>query len=528
MRPPFWQRLRQTAARLTGRPTTAGTPPRRRPEVVRLEDRLTPAGAFAAVWQPDGKLLLVTATGGGNPDIAVARYDASGAPDTSFNGSGSAVVAFDLGGSNADQPRAVVVQPDGKVLVAGTAATASGTDFALARLNPDGSPDASFNGTGKKTLAFDLGGTRDDAANAVALLPDGRIVVAGTAATVVGGTDVVVARLKADGATDTSFGGAGFKTVAFDVGGSKDDDARALVVQPDGKVLVAGAAATASGTDFALARLNPDGSPDASFNGTGKKTLAFDLGGTRDDAANALALQPDGRILAAGVAATAAGTDFALARLKPDGTLDASFNGSGLRTVAVDAGGSKDDAANALALQPDGRILAAGVAATAAGTDFALARLNPDGSPDTSFNGSGFETVHFNLVPSPIKNEARALAPQADGKILVAGTFDSNPAVARLNGDGSLDTLLIRSVVYGVSPPDPPPPQQELSGAPPPPGPDVRPIPPHGKHRRRKHRPTRHHRRAAARKRAPASVARQAPSGPAVTLPAARTASADG
>ena len=146
----------------------------------------------------------------------------------------------------------------------------------------------------------------------------------------------------------------------------------------------------ASGTrDFALARYNPDGTLDATFNATGKVLTDFS-GEGGGDGAHALAIQADGKIVVAGFSFSSSDptfTDFALARYNPDGTLDATFNATG--TVLTDFR-TQDDAATGLAIQSDGKIVAAGTSDTPeTSDDFALARYNPDGTLDATFNATG-------------------------------------------------------------------------------------------------------------------------------------------
>jgi uncharacterized delta-60 repeat protein len=221
----------------------------------------------------------------------------------------------------------------------------------------------------------------------------------------------------ASGDLDPSFGGDGLVTTGFS---GVSDYAQDLVLQPDGKIIAAGP----GGTDFALARYNADGSLDTSFGGDGKVTT--DFGGS--DFAAALALQPDGRIIAAG---TGNGTDFALARYNADGSLDSGFGG-GDGVVTSDLGSS--DAIWAITLRSDGRIVAAGEN----NGNFALARYNADGSLDSDFGeGDGIALNDLGGYDVVV-----GLTRQLDSKILAAGIGGGTDdfVVARYNADGSLDT----------------------------------------------------------------------------------------
>ncbi|MGD2205983.1 MAG: hypothetical protein PVH17_04310, partial [Anaerolineae bacterium] len=260
---------------------------------------------------PDGKLVAAGSAGRSyyEDDFALARYNADGSLDTSFDGDGK--VTTDFGGG--DVGSALVLQPDGKLVAAGE----SRDNFALARYNADGSLDTSFDGDGKVTT--DFGGI--DEVMAIVLQPDGKLVVAGFSgsdSTSDRNYDFALARYNADGSLDSSFDGDGKVTTDF---GADSDLGRALVLQPDGKLVVAGE----SRNNFALARYNADGSLDSSFDGDGKVTTDFGGG----DRGRALVLQPDGKLVVAGVSRN----NFALARYNADGSLDPSFDGDGKATI---------------------------------------------------------------------------------------------------------------------------------------------------------------------------------------------------
>jgi len=361
--------------------------------------------ATAVAVQPDGKIVLA-GTGTANVDFVITRLNPDGSFDTSFDGDGT--VGIDFGG--ADYAHAVALAPDGRIVVAG--GTSVNFAMAVARLNTDGSLDASFDpggadGPGKRTF-----GGED--ANAVLVAPDGQIVLAGSGGPNI---DFEVVRLNPDGSFDTSFDGDGTLGIDF---GSKDHG-RAAALQPDGKVVVAGQ--TLDNLGVAVARSNPDGSLDDTFDGTGKKTFGY--GGS--DSAKAVALQPDGRIVVAGYAG--ANTAFAVTRLNPDGSFDTSFDGDG--TAGIDFGG--DDGAYAVTLAPNGKIVVAGVGMGGVGTGaFGVARVQPGGAPDTTFSFDGKTTVDYGGL-----DYANAVALAPDGTIVVAGRTSVNRdiAVARLQGE---------------------------------------------------------------------------------------------
>ena len=278
-----------------------------------------------------------------------------------------------------------------------------------------GDLDLSFGTDGKVTTGF---GGRNKAF-AVAVQTDDKIVVVGTATSF---HDFTVVRYNPDGSLDSSFDGDGIVTTDF---GARDDSV-AVAIQSDGKIVVAGSTAPGQGhRQFALTRYHTDGSLDTSFDGDGK--LTTDFGASTE--AFALAIQTDGRILAAGRTSTPSVESFALARYNPDGSLDTGFDGDG--TLMTDFGGI--DMATGVAIQADGKIIAVGAGGPS--NDFALARYNPDGSLDTSFDGDGRQTTDFGGF-----DRAADVAIQADGKIVAVGVPGSGSfALARYNPDGSLD-----------------------------------------------------------------------------------------
>jgi uncharacterized delta-60 repeat protein len=357
--------------------------------------------AGAVALQADGKIVVAGYIGGADFDFALARYNADGSLDTSFDTDGKLTTHF---GSGDDQAVAVAVQTDGKIVAAGRAFTGGRLDFALARYNTDGSLDTTFDTDGKVTTQF---GPSSAAAWAVVVQPNGKIVAVGEGP--VGSTfDFALARYNADGSLDTTFDSDGKVTTAFDSG---NDQAFAVALQPDGKIVAAGVAQVAGSSDFALARYHTDGSLDTTFDTDGKVATAF---GSVDQA-TAVAVQPDGKIVAAGVAVLgSAFNEFALARYNTDGALDLTFDADGKVTTGFD---SQSDTALAVILQPDGKIVAVGFANS---LNFALARYNADGALDPTFDSDGRVTTDFGSGV----DSASAAVRQPDGKIVAAGVAE--------------------------------------------------------------------------------------------------------
>jgi uncharacterized delta-60 repeat protein len=365
--------------------------------------------AGALVVQPDGRAI---AAGGVQLNLAqsfmgAARYLPSGALDPSFDGDGMVTVEF-IPESVLGVGR-LLLQPDGRIILVGSA-TQSPTvlNYALARLNADGSLDGSF-GTGGKVLTPLTSGI---AAGADGVLqPDGRIVVLGTT----GSLSVPVlalARYNPDGTLDGTFGVAGQVSLPLPVpfrGG-------ALALQSDGKVLVAGfTGGSVAPADIGLVRLLPGGAPDPTFDGDG--FVQSDFGAL--EFASSVAVLGDGRIVVAGHRGTPPPmptADLALVRYLPNGAIDTTFGTAGLATA--DAGGA--EFGQELLVQPDGKLLLAG---TLFGTptsddDFLLARFQADGAPDTTFGTAGFLSTDFGGMTSDLLFAAALAGPD---RILAAG-----------------------------------------------------------------------------------------------------------
>jgi uncharacterized delta-60 repeat protein len=371
------------------------------------------SGSFAYVTavaiQADGKIVVAgESNASGSRDFALARYLPNGTLDTTFGGDGTVLTGF--GSSCCEGAGALVLQPDSKIVVAGSSySTASNYDFALARYLPNGTLDTTFGGDGM--VLTDFGSGREDIASALALQPDGKLVVAGWS-TVSGSFDFALARYLPNGTPDPSFDGDGM--VLTDFGSGSWDKATALALQPDGKIVVAGHSIAGVSYDFALARYLPNGTLDPSFGGDG--TVTTDFGSGSSDGAAALVLQPDGKIVVAGSSSDSDGGAFALARYRPNGTLDPSFSGDG--RVLTDFGGSEDGAAT-LALQPNSKIVVAGFSNASGTNDFAVARYLPNGTLDATFSGDGKVRTDFGGGSYEV---AYALAIQPrDGRLVVAG-----------------------------------------------------------------------------------------------------------
>jgi uncharacterized delta-60 repeat protein len=373
--------------------------------------------ANAVAVQSDGKLVVIGETYKNNDytgeDFVVTRYNADGTLDTTFGRGGK--VRTDFPGLAA-VPSSVVIQADGKILVAGGAFplfTFLG-NFELVRYNPNGSLDRSFGTGGIVTTTFPEGSYASD----VAVQSDGKIIAAGTLfVNFIPGessdTDFALARYNADGTPDASFGNGGQVSTDFN---GLEDDAFSVLIQPDGKIVAVGSANNpASFYDFAAVRYLSNGTIDTTFGVAGK--VQTDFGDQNFDRARSAALQPDGRIVAAGFAISQNGgvQNFAVARYTSNGILDTTFSGDG--KTQIDFGNCCQSATKVL-LQSDGKIVVVGGSnGESSEDDFLLARLSRRGSPDATFGVAGEVRTSF----GDLNGGANGAALQSDGKIVAVG-----------------------------------------------------------------------------------------------------------
>lgn len=374
------------------------------------------AQAHAEALQPDGKIVLAGSVHdpAQGDNFSLLRLGSDGKPDTGFGTDGK--VSTDFGGKN-DSAEAVAIQPNGDIVAAGTShGTATGDNIAVARYTPVGKLDPAF-GTGGQ-VSTDLG-TRADHANAVALQPDGKIVVAGSTldADPAQGENFAVVRYNPNGTLDSSFGRDG--KVSTDFGGKNDDD-EAVAIEPNGDVVVAGTShGAANGDNIALARYTPNGALDPSFGEGGR--VSTDLG-TKADHGNAMVVQSDGRILVAGSTQDpdpAQGENFTVVRYLANGKQDTAFGEKG--KVSTDFGGKADDA-QGVALEPNGDIVVTGTShGTDTGDNIAMARYTSDGVLDTGFGTGGKVSTDLGTKA----DHGNAVAIQKDGRIVIVGTTQS-------------------------------------------------------------------------------------------------------
>jgi len=326
---------------------------------------------------------------------------------------------------------AAAIQPDGRIVIVGSATLDGWYAITTVRLLTDGSLDPSFGSGGVVTAPL---GDGHDLARAVALQPDGRIIVAGDVDRSIDNSvehgDMVVLRYLADGTLDASFGDGGVVRTSF---GPNTDAADGVVVQPNGKIAVAGVTfvGTATAAHFALARYEADGSPDVTFGTAGKVVTVL----RADDSLTSMALQPDGKLVVAGSSEfTTSAADAAIARYNPDGSLDAGFGGGGVFYTSLAPSITGFDA---MTLQPDGKIVGAGLTHG----DILIARLTSGGALDATFGTGGMLITDIDKAFL-----AAAVLVQPDGRTVAGGfRLKTSPATSydfqllRLDASGALD-----------------------------------------------------------------------------------------
>lgn len=437
--------------------------------------------------QPDGRIVVAGVSAGPTTAFSVARFNADGSRDVTFGANGLVTTQFP--NSSNDQANAVAIQPDGKIVVAGSTIVSGLQEFGVLRYNPNGTLDTTFGKSGFVTIPIANVNSSMTQAMAVAIQTDGRIVIAGTAENAFASTGPII------GASDTSpieifspnhgLSTGQTITIANVAGNTAANGTWTItVVDPNnftlngsagnglytggtgGNVLGTWSGGIVTTSEFAVARIYSDGLQDSDFNGNGM--TVFNVGPTisqgkvpvSKDAITSMALQPDGQIVVAGYTNTLATNDglniptaaqphtwnFAVARINvTNGLLDRSFAGGIINLDffhALFGGrvyGLGDDMAEDVLVQPDGKIVVAGRTwmddSSKVFPSFGVARFTTGGVLDTTLNGDGL--IYTDLSPdfSDAQDVAYSVAIQGDGKIVVAGTTNrAMNGAAQANG----------------------------------------------------------------------------------------------
>jgi len=425
--------------------------------------------AQAMVLQPDGKVVQIghcnASTNGSVLSVCIARFLPNGTPDTSFNGSGQIKATYS--GATEFGPVAAALRGDGKLVVAGRCVPGNASAFCLLRFTSNGALDTSFGNSGfAHGGAFASGG---QTAYSMTLQPDGKIIIVGSCQGA-SSYDFCIQRFLPDGGLDTSFNNSATSSSVVDMNGNTDF-ANAVVVQSDGKIVVVGGCSNGAVYLYCAIRFLTGGGVDSGFGQSGK-FIAVASGG-----AQAVAMQPDGKLLLGGQCSHQVGQftkgDFCVLRISGGGALDASFgsNGQALTTV-----GNYGNSINSIVVQTDGRIVLAGRCGTLTGAaDICVQRLLPEGTLDATFNSTGVAITPIGSGGFYFLYEPRAsVALQPDGRILVSsscpggngdydfcsvrydgGPFGHRACTADFDGDGRVlattDALIMTRVALGMT-----------------------------------------------------------------------------
>ncbi len=396
---------------------------------------------------PDGRIVVAGTVDVAVPGdaCAVAMLLPDGSLDPGFGVDGKVLLDFDPARSNVCED--LLVQPDGRIVLVGhrTFGLFNNKDFMVIRLNTDGSPDTGFSDNGYQFVNFNLVQGSVDQAHAVALQADGKLVVAGKAERGPGDFDLAVARINADGTLDPSFSADGRASLGVDLGGPSVEEAWAVAVQADGRIVLAGD--SLAGGEYALlvARLTAGGVADSSFNLVGYRQLGF--GVVPSARARGLAIRPDGTLLIGGYAHNELTSDFAALALLANGQNDSGFGINGQVTIDFPSGLDSIDAARAMAVDAQGRLVLGGLSGTEANIDFAAVRLLANGMPDPTFGVQGRVTIPFDVGLAPyVTDDGHDIPVLPDGGILLAGgatlgATESDMALVKLQGGPDADQL---------------------------------------------------------------------------------------
>jgi len=405
-------------------------------------------GASALALQPDGKVVLAgsVSDASGFQQLVVTRFNADGTPDSTFGSGGRVAIQYGDGSFPLSGANAVALAPDGKIVVAGGASDSAGIqELVVVRFHTDGTPDKAFNGDG--AFLTQLGSNGNPSyLNAVAVQPDGRVVIGGQASDSGGNSRYLVGRLTSTGGWDSSFSGDGRIVQQIGKAAGLAEWVSSLAIQPDGKIVAVGQAADSNNQVELLAtRLTSGGGFDSSFSGNGIVLDQLGLGSSPLSRANAVALQPDGKMLLGGDATPANGNGgFMVSRLTAGGGFDSSFGSGGVVATQPGTGFNASSSVAALALQSDGNVLAAGFETDDQGDNqVLLARLNgANGNFDSGFGEGGRFAVQAGRDELP-SSQAFGVAAQPDGKILFGGVA---------NARGGNTELMAGRIFHDVAP----------------------------------------------------------------------------
>ncbi len=423
-------------------------------------------GCYALALQSDGKIVTVgelNINGAGGPPptglFATLRYNTDGTLDHSFGNNLGYVTTSLSGAGYIDGANGVAIQSNGKIVVVGSTniydAAPNIGYFGVVRYNSDGSFDTSF-GPSKNGIVTKNFSGRIDGATSVVIQPDGKILVGGFTNIYQGGLgtgDATLIRYNSDGTPDNNFGPNGDGTFSINISGvGQVDSIQALLLQPDGKIIaIGGTNVTARGIaigSFLIMRFSQDGHLDKTFgpSQTGIVTthISPNVVGYIDEAFAGV-LQPDGKIIAAGVVNIDQGGGpvigyVGLVRYNSDGTIDHAFGQNGIVTTNI-SGIGYVDGAYSVTLQLDNSIVVAGSTniwgVGGVGSSILILRYTSEGRLDSSYgpNGTGYTITHISRPPLSDAGHAVALTPSGDIVVVGQTNIDAGFGGAPTAGD---------------------------------------------------------------------------------------------
>jgi len=364
-------------------------------------------------------------------DMTIWRYESNGTLDTTFNGVGYVTDNNASGGSWDDSGQAVVLDADGKIVVVGYSSNASANhDMTIWRYNSDGTRDYTFNGIGYVTFDRPFVDSSNDEGYSVVIAADGKIVVAGKTWNTVD-DEMTIWRYNSDGTPDYTFNGEGYVTYDSTPTGFSSDRGNSVAIDANGKIVVAGTSYDDPNVVMTIWRYESNGALDTTFNGVGYATFENTVGASTTDEGNAVVIDADGKIVVAGRFYSSTNYDMGIWRYDSNGSLDTTFNDVGYAIHDNAAGGEWHDSGQSVAIDPLGRIIVTGrssrlCVASGLVDDMAIWRYNGYGTLDTTFNGKGYVTYDAYGTAAGAHgycsvDYGSSVTVDANGKIVVSG-----------------------------------------------------------------------------------------------------------
>ncbi len=370
-----------------------------------------------------------------NEDMVIWRINADGTLDNSFGNNGVVVHNGAAGGNSNDRGTSIVIDSNGRIVVAGYSFNGSNIDMVIWRYNPDGTLDNSFGNNGIVVHDNAAGGNDNDWGFSITTDSQNRVLVTGTSFNASNNYDMVIWRYNSNGTLDNTFGNNGVVVHDSAAGGNGNDIGSSIVVDSNGKIVVAGYSFNGSDNDMVVWRFNANGTLDNSFGNNGIVVHNSAAGGNGDDIGKSVAIDSSGKVLVTGLSKNINGDyDMVVLRFNADGTLDNSFGNNGIVVHNDASGGNGNDRGYSISIDSQGKIIVTGNSMNSNGNDdMAVWKLNADGSLDNTFGNSGI-VVHNNAGGGNGNDGGYSLTIDSQGKIFVTGYS--------LNGNNDLDMIV--------------------------------------------------------------------------------------